>query len=96
MRVQEQMTMASSFAELWKALLPQYKVPAAQQFLLWAGTYPEELVSRGISRAAAKSQRMQESGKSMAAEEAIRYAASVMKNELLGIRRHGTNAGGAQ
>lgn len=93
MTVQQQMTAATSFTELWKAIMPDLEAPNRQQFLLWAGMYSEELVSRGISRAAAKSRRMSQSGATMTVDEAIRYASSVMKNELLGIRRHGTNGG---
>ena len=97
MTVQQQMTAAGSFSELWKALLPDHEVPAAPQFLLWAGIYSDDLVSRGITRAAAKSRRMREAGSPMTAADAVRYAASVMKNELLGIQRHvKTGAGSAQ
>lgn len=90
MTVVQQMTAADQFAELWKQLMPDYEVPPRQQFLVWAGTYSDELVSRGITRAAGKSRKMRDTATPMSADDCVRYAASVMRNELLGIRRHGT------
>jgi len=84
MTVEEQMKAAEQFAELWKALMPDFAVPERQQFLLWVGTYSEELVSRGINRAGCKRRKMRDTSTPMTVDEAIRYAASVMKNETLG------------
>jgi hypothetical protein len=88
MTVRQQMTAADEFVELWKLLLPDCEVPEKQQFLLWTGTYSEELVSRGINRAAAKVRKMRSTDTPMSAGDAVRYAASVMKNELLERRAH--------
>ena len=87
MTVQQQMTTAEQFTELWKALLPDCAMPTRQQFLIWAGTYSDDLVSRGINRAAAKVRKMRDTSP-MSTDDAIRYATSVMKNEFLGILRH--------
>ena len=89
MTAQQQLTAAQQYIQLWKALLPESAVPEHQQFLLWAGTYPDALVSRGITRAAAKTRRMRYSETPLNLEAAVRYATSVMKNETLGVRRHG-------
>lgn len=89
MTIQQQFTAADQFVELWKALMPELEPPDLQQFLLWAGTYSDELVSRGINRAGAKARKMRGTTTPLSAYDATRYAASVMKNELLGIRRHG-------
>ena len=86
MTVQEQMQTAEQFAELRKALMPDFAVPDRQQFLLWTGTYNEDLVSRGINRAACKRRKMRDTGTPMTVDEAIKYASSVMRNETLGRR----------
>jgi hypothetical protein len=88
MTAQKQIEAASSFAQLWQELLPNQELPTRQQFLMWAGIYTDEQISRGITRAAAKSRRMDASGTPMSADDCARYATSVMKNELLGIQRH--------
>jgi hypothetical protein len=88
MTVQQQITSAVQFAEFWKLLMPEVAMPERQQFLMWAGTYNEELVSRGITRAAAKFRKMKGTDTPMSADDAIRYASSVMKNESLGRRAH--------
>ena len=89
MTVEQQMTAADEFATLWRILLAAFPVPEHQQFLLWAGIYTGELVSRAINRAAAKVRKMRDSGTPMDADAAIRYATSVMKNELLGQKAFG-------
>jgi hypothetical protein len=86
--VQNQMVMAEQYEQLWKALMPNVLSPDRQQFLLWVGTYTEELVSRGINRTGSKARKLRGTENAMSANDAERYAASVMKNELLGIRRH--------
>ena len=88
MTVQQQMTTAQQFAELWRVLMPDLEPPDLQQFLLWVGTHSNELVSRGINRAGAKARKLRGTAGAMSAHDAVRYAASVMKNELLGIQRH--------
>ena len=89
MTVTEQMIAAEQYATLWGALMPDLQVPAMDQFMLWAGHYQQELVSREINRAAAKMRKLRDTDKPMSLYDAMRYAASVMKNESLGIRRHG-------
>ena len=86
--VQQQMTSADQFGGFWKLLMPDSAVPGRQQFLIWAGTYSEELVTRGINRAAAKFRKMKCTETPMSLEDAVRYASSVMKNELLERRAH--------
>lgn len=88
MTIQQQMSAADEFTELWKALMPEPEIPDRQQFLLWSGTYNSELVSRGINRAAAKARKMKNTETPMSAGDTIRYASSVMKNELLGRKAH--------
>lgn len=89
MTVQHQFIVAEQFVELWRAVMPHLEPPELQQFLLWAGTYSDELVSRGINRAGAKARKLLGTTTPMTAFDATRYAASVMRNELLGVRRHG-------
>jgi hypothetical protein len=86
--VQNQMVMAEQYEQLWKALMPEVSSPDRQQFLLWVGTYSEELVSRGINRTGSKARKLRSTENAMTANEAERYAASVMRNELLGIQKH--------
>jgi hypothetical protein len=88
MTVQHQFIVAEQFVELWKAVMPQLEPPDLQQFLLWAGTYTDELVSRGINRAGAKARKLRDTTTPMTAFDATRYAASVMKNETLGRKQH--------
>jgi hypothetical protein len=87
MTVVEQMANAEQFAELWKALMPDLEVPPRSQFLIWAGAYSDDLVSRGINRAAGKRRKLRDTTEPMTTDACIRYATSVMRNELLGIRR---------
>lgn len=88
MTVQQQKETATEFVELWTALLPDLEPPDTNQFLLWVGSYSDELVSKGITRAACKARKLRGSETPMTAFDATRYAASVMKNEFLGVRRH--------
>jgi hypothetical protein len=88
MTVQQQMITAEQYEQLWKALMPDVEAPDRQQFLLWVGTYTDDLVSRGINRAGVKARKLRGTANAMTTLDAIRYAASVMKNELLGIKRH--------
>jgi len=86
--VNEQMATAAQFRYLWTALMPNLQVPPSQQFLVWSGTYPPELVSRGINRATGKVRKMLGTATPMTSDDAMRYATSVMRNELLGVPRH--------
>jgi hypothetical protein len=91
MTVLQQMTSAEQFTELWRVLMPDLEPPDLQQFLLWVGTHSDELVSRGINRAGAKARKLRGTVGAMSGHDAVRYAASVMKNESLGIQRHEPN-----
>jgi hypothetical protein len=90
MTVTQQMAAAEQYAQLWTALMPESEVPGTDQFLLWAGQHSENIVTRGINRAAAKVRKMRDTAKPMTLDDAMKYAASVMKNESLGIRQHKT------
>lgn len=88
MTVQQQMTKAEQFEQLWQALMPDIAPPDRQQFLLWAGAYSDDQVSRGITRAGIKVRKSRGTPGVMTANEAARYATSVMRNEMMGIQRH--------
>jgi hypothetical protein len=88
MTVTQQIEAAEQYSMLWRALMPESEAPGTDQFLLWAGQHPDAIASRGINRAAAKVRKMRDTPTPMTLDDAIRYAASVMKNESLGIRRH--------
>jgi hypothetical protein len=92
MTVAEQMDAANQYASLWKLLMPAFESPGIDQFIFWAGRYSDALVSRGINRAAGKFRKLRNTPESMSLEDAIKYASSVMRNESLGIRRHGSNS----
>lgn len=89
MTVTEQMAAADQYQKLWQALMPDKPAPDMDQFLLWAGRHQSEIVVRGINRAAAKTRKLRDTPTPMTRFDAMKYAASVMKNESLGIRRHG-------
>ena len=82
------MTKAEQFEQLWQMLMPDIAAPDRQQFLLWAGTYSDDQVSRGINRAGIKVRKLRGTPGAMTANEAARYATSVMRNEALGIQQH--------
>src|ERR1700684_960112 len=86
--IDEQMVAAEKYEELWDAMMPDADSPEEDQFLLWAGSYSEELVSRGINRVARKYRKMRDTSEPMSLNDMVRYASSVMKNEGLGIRHH--------
>jgi hypothetical protein len=88
MTVSEQMNAANQYASLWKSLMPDFGLPGIDQFTFWAGRYSDDLVSRGINRAAGKFRKLRNTPEYMSLEDAVKYASSVMKNEALGIRRH--------
>ncbi len=88
MTVQQQITKAEQFQQLWQALMPDIPAPDRQQFLLWAGAYSDDQVSRGINRAGIKVRKLRGTTGAMTGEEAARYATSVMRNEMLGIQHH--------
>lgn len=87
MTIAEQLSAAEQYRTLWKALMPDIATPSHDQFLLWAGSYTEELVSRGVNRAARKGRKLRDT-KPMTTLEAVMYASSVMKNESIGARAH--------
>lgn len=87
MTITEQIAVADECLQLWQILM-DIGLPERQQFLMWSGNYPAELVTRGINRAAAKARKMRDVGQPMSTDDAVRYASSVMKNERLGIRKH--------
>lgn len=89
MNVADQLQSAEQYKVLWQALMPDAPAPDIDQFLLWAGQHQSEIVVRGINRAAAKTRKLRDTPTPMSRFDAMRYAASVMKNESLGIRRHG-------
>ena len=88
MTVVQQLEAAAQFEKLWAALMPELNPPGSDQFAIWTGNYPHELVSRGINRAAGKFRKMRQSEIPLTREAATRYASSVMRNEALGIRAH--------
>jgi hypothetical protein len=90
MTVTQQLTAANEYAQLWQALMPDLPAPESDQLTLWAGRYDINLVSQGINRASRKYRKLRESTTPMSAEAVARYASSVMKNELLGIRQFPT------
>jgi hypothetical protein len=89
MTATEQMQAAEEYKVLWQGLMPDEQAPDTDQFLLWAGQHQNEIVVRGINRAAAKTRKLRDTPQPMSRYDAMKYAASVMKNESLGIRRHG-------
>jgi len=90
MTVIEQLKSANEYAQLWRALMPNLPAPNSDQLVLWAGSYSANLVSQGINRASRKYRRLRDTDTPMSAVDVARYASSVMKNELLGIRQFPT------
>lgn len=87
MTIQEQMTAAAEFAELWQALMPGTPPPRKEQFVLWAGNYTVTQVTRGINGAARKLRAMRNISQPMASDDVARYASSIMRNESMGVRQ---------
>jgi hypothetical protein len=87
MTISEQMTAAHQYAELWRALMPDVEQPGDDQFLLWAGCYSEKQISRGLSGAARKYRAMRNISQPMTAEDVGKYASSIMRHEVSGVRR---------
>jgi len=77
----EQKRIAEQALELWQIVLPHSQAPERYQFLMWAGMFPETSITRGINRAAQKFLTMRDTGKQMSADDAVRYANSVMRSE---------------
>lgn len=90
MTVTEQLTAANEYGQLWRALMPDLPAPDSPQLMLWAGTYGADLVSQAINRASRKYRKLRDTDTPMDAASVGRYASSVMKNELLGIRQFPT------
>jgi hypothetical protein len=88
MTVQQQISSAKSFADLWKLLMADEQSPSPTQFLMWTGTYTESQIAKGLTRASIKAKRLRDAGTPMSAFDVLRYAGSVMQNEKLGIQRH--------
>lgn len=87
MTVKEQLSAAREYAELWTALIPDLAAPPTDTFVRWAGAYAPDLVSLGINRAGRKYRKLKDTVTPMTAEDAEKYASSVMKNESLGLHR---------
>lgn len=85
MTFQEQSKLADQCAELWRTIMPEVAAPGKSQFLIWIGTFPESAVLRGINRAGAKVLRMKDTRTPMTANDAHRYASSVMRSETQGM-----------
>jgi hypothetical protein len=88
MTASEQMIAANQYEQLWTSLMPGFAPPGMEQFVFWAGRYIDDLVCRGINRAAGKRRKMRDTPHPMTLDGAVMYASSVMKNEWLGLRRH--------
>jgi hypothetical protein len=86
--IAEQLNAAEQYRALWAALMPYLEEPATDQFLLWAGQHSEELVARGVNRAARKYRKLRDTKEPMTSADAVKYASSVMKNESIGKRAH--------
>lgn len=87
MTVEEQLKAAQQYRHLWQALMPNIGTPDQSQFLYWAGKHTESLVVLGLNRAARKARKLIDSSEPMTLEAAIKYASSVMTNEMRGIHR---------
>lgn len=81
--LQQHSDKVNEVAELWQELMPSMSCPDRPQLLLWVSTYPLAVVQRGITRAAAKVRRMQDTFP-MTANDAARYSSSVMRNAFAG------------
>jgi hypothetical protein len=86
-RIDNQIETANKFMALWRTLIPDLEPPDAQCFLIWTGTYREQEVLRGINRAAFKVRKLRGTANPMTPNDAERYAASVMRNEFLGVTK---------
>jgi hypothetical protein len=87
--IERQATAAYQYADYWRALMPDVEEPGEDTFLMWAGCYTEKQVSRGISGAARKLRAMRTVRQPMTANDVLSYAASIMRNEAMGVRRFG-------
>jgi len=85
--IENQTTAAHQYAELWRTLMPEIEQPGHDQFMIWAGCYTEKQVTRGINGAARKLRAMRNISQAMNGDDVARYAASIMRNEAMGIRR---------
>lgn len=85
--IEIQTTAARQYAKLWRMLLPDIELPGEDIFMMWAGCYTEKQVSRGISGATRKLRAMRTIRQPMTASDVFSYAASIMRNEALGVRR---------
>lgn len=87
MTINQQISAAHEYAALWSALMPGVEQPGADQFLLWAGNYSQNQVTRGINGAARKFRAVRNASRQMTADDVARYATSIMRNEAMGVRR---------
>jgi hypothetical protein len=87
MTIADMKASASQYAELWRALMPDIEAPGFDQFLMWAGNYSEQQISRGMSGAARKLRAVRNNSQAMTPDDIARYASSIMRNEMMGRRR---------
>lgn len=67
---------AKEFLSLWNLLLPRHRTEQLEQFALWASTYSDTAIKRGIQRAAHKLRT--EPNRTL--DELFRYANGVICN----------------
>jgi hypothetical protein len=76
----EQLDAAAELQSFWKAVLPETEVPPLSTFLLW-NRYSQEVLERGIVRAARKFAKMKATATPMTSEDAARYCSAVLRDE---------------
>jgi hypothetical protein len=76
--LEQQFERAAMVQRLWKTMFPE--IPLAEdRAMTWALAFDDKTIMTGLRRAAGKNRRYQ-----LSAEEAARYASSVMKHEVNG------------
>jgi hypothetical protein len=76
--IQRQVEDAKAVQTLWMTLLPKCPAPEMERIVLWVVSFEEVFIRHGIRRTAAKFYRLRGP---MTAEQAHRYATSVMAHE---------------
>jgi hypothetical protein len=87
MNISERLSLIEDLARVWDAAIPGIPLPPTNVFASWVLTYDEAEVVYAIGKVSKKARRMQLDGTAMNTEDVVRYAASIMRNEKLGVRK---------
>jgi hypothetical protein len=81
MTLEQQKSAVRELQELWQLVLPDVELPEPYTFWAWVTRFPAQVLTRAITRSAAKRRTMARQSTPMTPEDVARYCSSVARRE---------------